>query len=83
MPSAFCGGSSSLTPKHEEPYLKIMEAIETIFDIHQGYGFNWAFFLTFRNVPAETESIECMDVPDEEKDKIFFGNAAELLTLPH
>lgn len=29
------------------------------------------------------ESIERMDISDEEKEKIFFRNAVELLTLPH
>jgi len=47
--------TTSLTPKHEGPYSKTMEAIETIFDIQQGYGINWALFLTFRNVPDELE----------------------------
>jgi hypothetical protein len=29
------------------------------------------------------ESIERMAIPDTEKEKIFFRNAIELLTLPH
>ena len=29
------------------------------------------------------ESIARMDIPEEDKQKIFFGNASELLTLSH
>lgn len=48
--------TTSLTPKHEGPYSKTMEAIETIFDIQSGYGIEWALFLTFRNVPDDLEA---------------------------
>ncbi|MCK4249947.1 hypothetical protein KAX97_00755 [candidate division WOR-3 bacterium] len=48
--------TTSLTPKHEGPYSKTMEAIETIFDIQQGYGIHWALFFTFRNVPDELDN---------------------------
>lgn len=47
--------TTSLTPKHEGPYSKTMEAIETILDLQQGFGIRWALFLTFRNVPDELE----------------------------
>jgi hypothetical protein len=48
--------TSSLTPQHEGPYSKTMEAIESIFDIQSGFGIDWALFLTFRNVPADLET---------------------------
>ncbi|MFX1297369.1 MAG: hypothetical protein ACFFD2_21250 [Promethearchaeota archaeon] len=47
--------TTSLTPKHEGPYSKTMDTIDTIFDIQSGQGIDWALFLTFRNVPEDLE----------------------------
>lgn len=47
--------TTSLTPRHEGPYSKTMKAIDTIFSLQSGYGSEWAFFLTFRNVPSDWE----------------------------
>lgn len=47
--------TTSLTPEHEGPYSKTMDAVDTIFDIQSGQGIDWALFLTFRNVPEDLE----------------------------
>ena len=47
--------TTSITPEHEGPYSKTMDAVDTIFDIQSGQGIDWALFLTFRNVPDELE----------------------------
>jgi len=48
--------TTSITPEHEGPYSKTMDAIDTIFDIQAGQGIDWALFLTFRNVPEDLET---------------------------
>jgi len=48
--------TTSLTPEHEGPYSKTMDAVDTIFDIQSGQGIDWALFLTFRNVPEDLEA---------------------------
>jgi hypothetical protein len=47
--------TTSITPEHEGPYSKTMDAIDTIFDIQSGQGIEWVLFLTFRNVPEDLE----------------------------
>lgn len=47
--------TTSLTPKHEGPYSKTMQAIEAVFELQAGVGTPWAMFLTFRNMPDEWE----------------------------
>lgn len=48
--------TTSLTPRHEGPYTKTMEAIETIFRRQAGACTNWALFLTVRNMPVNWQA---------------------------
>ncbi len=50
---------------------------------HILYGTDAPLGPKFGMTGETAESIERMDIPDEEKEKIFFRNAVELLTLPH
>jgi len=50
---------------------------------HILYGTDAPLGPKFGMTGETAESIERMDISDEEKQKIFFGNAAELLILPH
>ena len=50
---------------------------------HILYGTDAPLGPKFGMTGETAESIERMDIPDEEKDKIFFGNASEMLLLPH
>jgi hypothetical protein len=47
--------TTSITPEHEGPYSKTMDAVDIIFDIQSGQGIDWALFLTFRNVAEDLE----------------------------
>lgn len=49
--------TTSLTPRHEGPYSKTLQAIETVFELQgaRPQSIPWALFLTFRNVPNEWE----------------------------
>lgn len=50
---------------------------------HILYGTDAPLGPRFGMTGETAESIERMDITEEEKQKIFWGNAAELLTLPH
>jgi hypothetical protein len=47
--------TTSLTPRHEGPYSKTMQAIETVLSLQSGMATPWALFLTFRNLPSDWE----------------------------
>lgn len=47
--------TSSLTPKHQGPYSRIMRAVNTVFQRQAAHGGQWGLFLTFRNMPSEWE----------------------------
>lgn len=48
--------TSTLTPQHEGPYSRTMQAIEEVFSLQAGIPTPWALFITFRNMPSEWES---------------------------
>jgi hypothetical protein len=48
--------TSSLTPKHEGPYSRVMQALEEVFKRQAPRHEEWILFLTFRNMEAEWES---------------------------
>lgn len=47
--------TTSLTPTHEGPYSRTLEAISAVFQNQASYGTRWGLFLTFRNLPSEWE----------------------------
>ena len=47
--------TSSLTPKHQGPYSRVMQAVDNVFQRQAAHDGIWGLFLTFRNVPAEWE----------------------------
>jgi hypothetical protein len=47
--------TTSLTPKHEGPYSRTMQAIDAILQRQTGAPDDWALFLTFRNVFSDWE----------------------------
>jgi len=47
--------TSSLTPKHQGPYSRIMQAVDTVLHRQSSHPGLWGLFLTFRNVPDEWE----------------------------
>lgn len=49
--------TTSLTPKHEGPYSRTMEAIDTVFRRQADLRTPWGLFLTFRNMPEDWEPI--------------------------
>src|SRR5204863_4380562 len=48
--------TTSLTPRHEGPYSRIMQAIDVVFRRQVDCKGKWAFFLTMRNVPDDWET---------------------------
>jgi predicted TIM-barrel fold metal-dependent hydrolase len=50
---------------------------------HILYGTDAPLGPKFGMTGETVESVERMDIPEADKQKIFFGNASELLTLPH
>jgi hypothetical protein len=63
--------TSSLTPQHEGPYSKTMQAIEEVLSRQASHRTPWALFLTFRNV---------LDDWEEEALKQFLRNLEENLS---
>jgi hypothetical protein len=49
--------TTSLTPQHEGPYSKTMQAINAVFKRQSEHSAKWALFLTFRNVHSDWEEI--------------------------
>jgi hypothetical protein len=49
--------TTSLTPRHEGPYSKIMQAIDVVLRRQVDCKGRWALFLTMRNVPEDWESV--------------------------
>lgn len=47
--------TTSLTPRHEGPYSKTMQAIDTVLRRQADCAGRWALFLTVRNVPNDWE----------------------------
>src|ERR1035437_6968656 len=47
--------TTSLTPQHEGPYSKTMQAINAVFKRQSEHTGKWALFLTFRNVHSDWE----------------------------
>jgi hypothetical protein len=48
--------TTSLTPKHEGPYSKTMQAVDTVLRRQSDHPGKWGLFLTYRNRPADWES---------------------------
>ncbi|HKO35761.1 MAG TPA: hypothetical protein VJV21_04740 [Pyrinomonadaceae bacterium] len=48
--------TTSLTPQHEGPYSRIMQAIDVVFRRQVDCRGKWALFLTTRNVPEDWET---------------------------
>jgi hypothetical protein len=49
--------TTSLTPQHEGPYSKTMQAINTVFKRQSEHPGKWALFLTFRNLHSDWEAL--------------------------
>jgi hypothetical protein len=48
--------TTSLTPRHEGPYSKTMQAVDAVLRRQTDHPSKWGFFLTFRNKPSDWES---------------------------
>jgi hypothetical protein len=48
--------TTSLTPKHEGPYSRTMQAIDAIFQRQTAAAGEWSLFLTFRNVQTDWDA---------------------------